>query len=184
MKLVATVLLFLGLAFTSQAQEVSFNGAMYKIKGKAILQEGADVTSSLSVEDQAGIWDAFNKQKALEKEREEAEKVLKEAEKKQKEAEKAQKAAEKEQKKAEKEQKKAEKEQKKAEKAQKKAEKELKAKEKAQSKFDDANEDYTDALSKYEKLKVKGKLSPNDETKWQGKLLKLKDNINKAKKKL
>ena len=162
MRLLA-VLLFLGFAISLQAQEVNFNGATYKIKGKTILQEGADVTTTLSAEEQAGVWDAFNKQKALEKERAAAEKAIK---------------------KAEKEQKKAEKEQKKAEKAQKKAEKELKARQKAQSKFEDANEDYKDGLAKYEKLKEKGKLSPNDEAKWLKKIEGLKEDIEKAKKKL
>ena len=155
MRLLA-VLLFLGFAISLQAQEVNFNGATYKIKGKTILQEGADVTTTLSAEEQAGVWDAFNKQKALEKERAAAEKAIK----------------------------KAEKEQKKAEKAQKKAEKELKARQKAQSKFEDANEDYKDGLAKYEKLKEKGKLSPNDEAKWLKKIEGLKEDIEKAKKKL
>ncbi|WP_372757367.1 hypothetical protein [Mariniflexile sp.] len=151
-----TVLLFLGLAFGSQAQEIDFNGTTYKIKGKTILKEGENVTTTLSAEEQTGIWEAFNKQKALNEEREAAEKAIK----------------------------KAEKEQKKAEKALKKAEKEIKAKEKAQAKFDDANEDYTDAIAKYEKLKKKGKLSPNDEAKWLKKIEGLKEDIAKAKKKL
>ncbi|MFD0990237.1 hypothetical protein ACFQ1R_09025 [Mariniflexile jejuense] len=155
MRLVA-VLLFLGFAFSVQAQEVNVNGTTYKIKGKTILLDDADVTTTLSAEEQSGIWEAFNKQKALDKEREAAEKAIK----------------------------KAEKEQKKAEKRLKKAEKEIKAKEKAQSKFDDANDDYNDAIKKYEKLKRKGKLSPNDEAKWLEKIADLKEDIEKAKKKL
>ncbi|MDO7170945.1 hypothetical protein [Mariniflexile sp. AS56] len=156
MKLVAVLVLFLGFVISTQAQEVSFKGVAYKIKGKTILQDGADVTSTLSVEEQSGVWEAMNKQKALDDEREEAEKAIK----------------------------KAENEQKKAEKKQKKAEKELKAREKAQSKFEDANDDYKDALSKYEKLKNKGKLSPNDEAKWLEKIQDLKEDIAKAKRKL
>ena len=151
-----TIIFFFALYFNVNAQEVNFKDTTYKIKGKNILQEGADVTTTLSAEDQAGIWEAFNKQKALDKERAKAEKALKNAEK----------------------------EQKKAEKKQKKAEKELKAREKAQSRFEDANEDYKDGLAKYERLKEKGKLSPNDEAKWVKKIEGLKEDIEKAKKKL
>ncbi|MEN3323327.1 hypothetical protein VP395_06285 [Mariniflexile soesokkakense] len=155
MKLFA-VLVFLGLTISVQAQEVSFNGTTYEIKGKTILLDEADVTTTLSVEEQTGVWEAFNKQNALDKELEAAEKAIK----------------------------KAEKEQKKAEKKQKRAEKELKAREKAQSKFEDASEDYNDAIKKYEKLKRKGKLSPNDEAKWLEKINDLKEDIDKAKRKL
>ncbi|WP_308991442.1 hypothetical protein QLS71_005345 [Mariniflexile litorale] len=151
-----TVLLYLGLVVSAQAQEVSFNGITYKIKGKTILLDKADVTTTLSVKDQKGVWEAFNKQKALDEERMEASKALK----------------------------KAEKEQKKAEKKQKKAEKELKAKEKVRSKFEDVSEDYEDAVAKFEKLKKKGKLSPNDETKWLKKIQNLKDDVDKTKRKL
>ena len=129
MKLVA-IFLFLGLVLNAQAQEVSYNGTTYKVKGKAILLDGTDVTTTLSTEEQTGILETLNKQTALDKERKEAEKAIK----------------------------KAEKEQNKAEKEQRRAEKELKAKEKAQSNFEDANDDYTNAIKKYEKLKKKGKL--------------------------
>ena len=162
MKLVA-IFLFLGLVLNAQAQEVSYNGTTYKVKGKAILLDGTDVTTTLSTEEQTGILETLNKQTALDKERKEAEKAIK---------------------KAEKEQNKAEKEQRKAEKELKKAEKELKAKEKAQSKFEDANDDYTNAIKKYDKLKKKGKLSPNDEAKWLEKIDGLKADIDKTKKKL
>ncbi|MBP0904803.1 hypothetical protein ACFSKN_13115 [Mariniflexile gromovii] len=155
MKIFTTILLFI-FCISLNAQEVNFKDTTYKIKGKTILQDGVDVTTTLSVEDQAGVWEAFNKQKALDKEREAAEKAIK----------------------------KAEKEQKAAEKKQKKAEKELKAKEKAQSKFEDANDDYKKAVAKYEKLSKKGKLSPNDEAKWLEKIQDLKEDIEKAKRKL
>ena len=155
MKLVA-IFLFLGLVLNAQAQEVSYNGTTYKVKGKAILLDGTDVTTTLSTEEQTGIWETLNKQTALDKERKEAEKAIK----------------------------KAEKEQNKAEKEQRRAEKELKAKEKAQSKFEDANDDYTNAIKKYDKLKKKGKLSPNDEAKWLEKIDGLKADIDKTKKKL
>lgn len=151
-----TVLLFLGFAFGLQAQEVNFNGNTYKIKGKKILLEGTDVTTELSAENKTEIWTAFNKQEAVEKAQKEAEKA----------------------------QKKAERAQKKAEKAQKKAEKELKAKQKAQSKFENAQKNYKKSVAKYERLKNRGKLSPNNEAKWLKKLDGLKEDIEKAKRNL
>jgi chromosome segregation ATPase len=156
MKFLGVLVLFLALTLTAQAQQVDYNGNTYKIKGKTILKDKEDVTNTLSVEDQTGIFEALSKQKAIEAERKEAEKAIK----------------------------KAESEQKKAEKKQKKAEKELKAKEKAQSNFEDANDDYIKAISKYEKLKNRGKLSPNDEAKWLEKIQDLKEDIDKAKRKL
>lgn len=83
--------------------------------------------------------------------------------------------------KAEKERKKAQKAQKKAEKEQKKA---LKQKEKAQSDYNKAVKDLEQAQSKFERLKNKGKLSPNDEAKWLEKIQKLNGKIEKAEKKL
>lgn len=150
------IILFLGFSISVQSQEVSFNGTNYKIKGKTIFQDGADVTSTLSVNNQTGVWEAFNKQKALETERKIAEKAIRNAEK----------------------------EQRKAEKKQKRAEKELKVKEKAQSKFENANEDYKDAVAKYEKRKIKGKLSPIGEAKWLEKIQYLKEDIERTKRKL
>lgn len=151
-----TVIFLFALCLNMHAQDVNHNGITYKIKGKTIIQDGVDVTTTFSTEEQTTIFEAFNKQKALEKERKASEKALK----------------------------KAENEQKSAEKKQKKAEKELKAKEKAKSNYDKANSNYQKAVSKYEKLINKGKLSPVDETKSLKKIENLKDDIEKAKKKL
>lgn len=198
MRLLA-VLLFLGFAFCAQAQEVSYNGNVYKVKGKKILLEGADVTTVLSQENQTGIWNAFNEQEALIKATQEAEKVKKAAEKEKKKIEKAEKKAEKqaenEKKKIEKEKKKAEKEKEKAKKEAEKEKKELakekkelakkeKNAQKAKDKFNNANDNYEDNLAKYEKLKSKGKLSPNAEDKWLKKIDGLKQNIEKARRRL
>lgn len=100
---------------------------------------------------------------------------------------------------------KAEKEREKAEKAQKKAEKELKKLEKERKKLDKArsnvakdkkrissqSKDIVKNTEKFEKLKRKGKLSPNDEIKWldrlkkkQEKLEDLKEDLKKSEKKL
>lgn len=144
------------LCLTANAQDVNHNGITYKIKGKTIIQDGADVTTTLSTEDQTSIFESFNKQKALEKERKASEKAIK----------------------------KAENEQKSAEKKQKKAEKELKAKEKAKSNYDKASNNYNKAVENHEKLKDKGKLAPVDEAKSLKKIENLKEATEKAKKKL
>lgn len=169
MRLLA-VLLFLGFAFCAQAQEVSYNGNVYKVKGKKILLEGADVTTVLSQENQTGIWNAFNEQEALIKATQEAEKVKKAAEKEKKKIEKAEKKAEKEKKELAKEKKELAKKEKNAQ--------------KAKDKFNNANDNYEDNLAKYEKLKSKGKLSPNAEDKWLKKIDGLKQNIEKARRRL
>src|SRR5690606_16848565 len=99
MKILMT-LLFLGLSFTINAQEVISNGTAYEVKGKAIFKDGVDVTQTLTVEQQKEITSALDKKLKAAKD---AEKALKDAEKESKKAEKAQKQAEKSQKKAEKE---------------------------------------------------------------------------------
>ncbi|XMO88408.1 hypothetical protein AAFN75_08935 [Algibacter sp. AS12] len=157
------IVLFLGLGFVVNAQDVNFNGEPYEIKKDKIFKAGVDVTETLSEEDKAGVLAAFNSKMAQIKNAEETKKRVE---------------------KAEKEQEKAEKEQKQAEKKQKKAEKELKKSQKAQSKYDKAAKKHKDALSKYEKLKSKGKLSPVDEEKWLDKIEKYKEASAKAKKKL
>ena len=163
MKLFVVVVVFLGFALGAQAQEVTYGGVTYKVKGKTILRDKENVTNSLSIEDQTEIRAALERQKAMQKERELAEKQIKKIEKDQKEAEKRIKQAEK---------------------RQKAAEKELKEKEKAQSKFENATKDYNKAIDKYERLRDKGKLSPNDEEKWLKKIDDLKEDIEKARRKL
>ncbi|MFI1772967.1 hypothetical protein [Thalassobellus citreus] len=160
------VLLFLGLSLTIQAQEVAFNGVTYKVKGETILKDKVDVTTTLSVEEKAGILDVLKEQKALEVERLAADKKAKELEK------------------AEKAKKKAEKEQKRAEKKQKKIEKALKQKEKAQSNFEKATNKYNKATAKYESLKKRGRLSPVAEAKWIEKVEKLRFKKDKFESKL
>lgn len=90
----------------------------------------------------------------------------------------------KERKDAEKVRKKLEKAAKKAEKAQKKAFKALKKKQKAQDKFYKATKKLEQNQDKYDKLKMRGKLSPNDEAKWFKKLQGLKKDLKKTKNKL
>lgn len=164
------VVLFLGFGLSTQAQEIIYGGVTYKVKGQTILKDKVNVTHTLSLEEQTGIMQALEHQKVLKKEQEIAERALKDAEREQKAAEKKMKDAEKAQRAAEKKQ--------------KAAEKELKQKQKAQSKYEDASEDYNDAIAKYEKLRDRGKLSPNDEEKWFKKIDGLKEDIEKARRKL
>jgi len=178
MKLLSVIVLFLGITLSAQAQEVDFNGTTYKVKGKTILQDGVDVTGTLSVNEQIGIREALRNQKALDEQQQKAEKALID------ERKRADKALEDERKRAERVVKKAESDLKNAEKKQKKAEKELKARDKAQSNYEKAGNKYNDAIKKYEKLKRKGKLSPNDEAKWLEKIDNLNEDISKAKRKL
>lgn len=85
------MLLSLGLAV--QAQEVISNGQVYEVKGKAIFQDGVDITSTLQTEEKDKIFKIFNDEsknlKAAEKARKKLEKSAKEAQKAQKKAEKA-----------------------------------------------------------------------------------------------
>lgn len=157
------VVLFLGFGWFSNAQVVEREGKKYVVKKDKILLDGNDVTATFSVEEQAKIRAEFSK-------------LEEEIKLKKKEEERLEKA--------EKERKKAEKAQKKAEKEQKKAEKALKQKEKAQSDYNKAIKDLEQAQSKFERLKNKGKLSPNDEAKWLEKIQKLNEKIEKAEKKL
>ena len=73
---------------------------------------------------------------------------------------------------------------KKEQKKEKKAEKEQKKQENVLDDYDDAVENLETAQAKYERLKRKGKLSPNDEVKWLDKIAKLKEKVSKKKKKL
>lgn len=166
MKILMT-LLFLGLSFTIQAQEVISNGTAYDIKGDKIYKRGEKVNESLSDELKTNIRQTLDARLALEKEIE-AKKEALEAE---------QKAQEKALKDAENALKKAEQEQKALEKA---AEK----KEKLREAFIDANSKYKDQKDKYQKLHDAGKLSPNDEEKWAKRLDKLKSKMEEAEREL
>lgn len=178
MKFLVVIVFFLGMTLSAQAQEVEYNGGTFKINGKTISQNGTDVTSTLSVNDQIGIREALRQQKALDEQQEKAEKALI-AERK-----RADKVLDEERKRAEKIVKKAESDLKNAEKKQKKAEKELKARDKAQSNYEKAGDKYNDAIKKYEKLKRKGKLSPNDEAKWLEKIDDFNKDLDKTRRKL
>ena len=80
--------------------------------------------------------------------------------------------------------KKEEKKLKKREKKVEKAEKEQKKQESALGDYDDAVDKLETAQAKFERLKRKGKLSPNEEVKWLDKIAKLKEKVSTKKKKL
>ncbi len=150
------ILAFLVSAFSYvQAQKIEYQGKKYLVKGETVFLDKQDITSSLSYEDQMNIKNALIEKLANEKIRE-----------------------------AEKAQKKAEKELKKSEKARKKTEKELKRKVDAQNDLTKSQKKYNSASSKYEKLKKRGKLLPEEDLKWQEKLEKLQKDIKNNKNKL
>lgn len=150
------MVLFLGIGFLVNAQDVSFNGVLYSIDKDRIFKGTEDVTEALSIEEKTEIRAAFDRNMLKIKEAKEAKKRLE----------------------------KAESDKKKAEKKQKKAEKELKKSKKAQSNYDKAVKKHKNAVKKFEKLKKKGELSPVDEEKWLEKIEKYKEATVKAKKKL
>lgn len=65
-----------------------------------------------------------------------------------------------------------------------KTEKEQKRQENALDNYDDAVDKLEKTQAKYERLKRKGKLSPNEEVEWLDKIAKLKEKVSKKKKKL
>ena len=149
-------LLFICFGLLLSAQEVNVTGTTYSVKKEKIFKGDVDVTETLSVEERKQIRAAFNNKMSRIKETEDTQKQLE----------------------------KAEKDQKKAEKRQKKAEKALKKRKRAQSNFDKSAKKHQGAIKKYEKLKKRGKLSPEDEAKWLEKIEKFEKFHNKAKKKL
>ena len=157
------IVFFLSFGFLVNAQEVSFDAITYEIKNDRIFKDDIDVTDILSTEEKQQIRVAFDKKMTQINKAKESQKRLE---------------------KAKKEQRKAEKDQKRAEKKQKRAEKELKQRQKTQSNFDKSIKKHKGAIKKYEKLKKKGKLSPEGEGKWLEKIAKYKETSEKAKKRL
>lgn len=125
-------------------------------KDKSISMAENDVTSTLSSEQQTTIKNNLDQEILTDKKIKEAEKAKKKAEKARKKAEKKQKAAE----------------------------KQLKKAEKAKKNYFDTQKKYERELKKHQKLQSKGKLSPENEIKWQKKLDGLKNKIEKFRKKL
>lgn len=144
----------------SSEKVIMDDGSVYTVKGKAIYQNGTEVTESLTEVKKDAIINKLDKRLEVEK------------------------SAKKEQDKLDNKQEDLLKAQKKAEQAQKKLERELKEKEDAREAFFKAKKNLKNQQEKYTRLLKKGKLSPNDELKWADKLEDLKADLNKAEKKL
>ena len=157
------IVLFLGLSFYSNAQDVTINDSIYNVRGDVITKDGVDVTEALSEENMQKIRATLKEKIANDEAVREFEKVNK---------------------KQEKEQKNTENELKKAKKKQKQAEKALSRKQKAQKKLKKYKKKYLKAQNRYERLKKIGKLSPEDEVKWFNKIEKLNKSVIKAEKKI
>ena len=127
------------------------DGAVYKVKNNNFYSQGEDITEQLSAHEKEGI-------KAVLSKRLEVERIAEEKRNK----------VEEEQKKVEKAISKAKDKQDALEKKQKQLEEQLKEKEDARNDFLKAKEKLQSKKEKYNKLKEKGKLSPRDEEKWQG----------------
>ena len=138
------------------AQQIEHEGKEYRVKGEKIFLNGVEVTADLSADEQLVIKNKLKNKIATDNKIKSAEKAENKAENKQK----------------------------KAEKKQKQAEKDLKKREKIQKNYKNAQQRYSDAQNKYEKLKKRGKLSPDDEAKWLKKLENLKENLDKNEKRL
>ena len=163
--IIASIGLFLACGSTERV--ITDDGKIYEVKGDTFMNNGVDVTQSLTNEEKENI------KKSLEEKieaREASEKIQNELEDKQRELEKVQEEA-------------------------RRKENELKEKqEKLESKRDDlkdAKDDYakskkrlTSKMDKFQNLKEKGRLSPKDEEKWLEKIKDLKMEVNEAKTKL
>ena len=83
---------FLGLGLTATAQQVIYEGKVHEVTGKAIFQDGVDITSSLHTDERKSIYKTLKNQlkeeKNVEKAKKRQEKALKKAEKSQKKVEK------------------------------------------------------------------------------------------------
>jgi len=162
MKQLITVL-FMAATLFIQAQTVIKDGKTYTIKKEKIFLDGNEVTSTLS---EALKTEIIGKAATISEQLKADTKAKKEADQLDKANKKAEKAL------------------KKAEKARKKAEKALEQNQNAQDKLNRTSAKLQDAKAKYQKKKKKGKLSPNDDSKWLKKIKDLEDDMAKAKKKL
>lgn len=148
------LLLFISTLF--YAQEITYNGAKYAVKGKEIFQNKDNVTATLSEAEKAYIFAAFKIEETAIKEQLEQEKKLKELEKKQK----------------------------KAAKKLKKAEKLLKKRTLAEKNLKKTQKRLDKETKRHQRLLKKGKLSSESNLKHQNKLKSLKNKVTKAAKKL
>jgi len=138
------------------AQEITYNGTIYTVKGKEIYHNKEKVTATLTAPEKEYVFAAFKIEKATLLEQKEQEEKLKGLEKKQR----------------------------KAEKKLKKATKKLKKKAQAEKKLKKAQKKLEKETKRYKRLHKKGGVSTEKDLKYQKKLKGLSNNIFKAKKKL
>ncbi|MEP5255768.1 MAG: hypothetical protein ABJQ39_11970 [Winogradskyella arenosi] len=162
------ICLSLGFVLSCGSERVIMaNGAVYDVKGTTIMQDGKDVTASLSEEETAEIKSTLKSYKADE---EAVKKRLKEIKTREKELKKveAQALAKREALEAE----------------QEAIEHKAKEQEKAREAFLKAKKRFQNKKERFEKLKEKGKLSPKKTTKWEAKLEALSEDVKSTKEKL
>lgn len=146
---------------------ISDDGKVYEVKGDTFINNGQDVTETLSSDEKNAI--KSNLEQRLNR-KEKAEERQEQLEDQQKELEKAQEEARKKQ-------------QELAE-QQKELEETLRDKEQARSEYLKAKELMKSKQNRFKRLKDKGKLSPNDVDDWEKKLLDYQKDIDDAQKRL
>lgn len=148
-----TLLLFCTLFY---AQEITYNGTIYTVKGKEIYHNNEKITTSLTDVEKEYVFTAFKAEEASLLEKKEQEKKLRKLEKKQK----------------------------KAENKLKKAQKAIKKRALAEKALDKAQKKLDRETKKYKRLHKKRKLTTEKDLKHLKKLENLANKVSKAKKKL
>lgn len=153
--------MFLIVLSCGSSEKVIMNdGTVYRVEGKNFYKKGKEVTESLSNTDKEKILNTLNERLEFEKE----------AQKRQKELEARREALKKAQEQAQA--------------TQKALEEALEEKEEAREAFFEAKEKLEKQQKKYKRLHDNGKLSPNDEEKWDLKLKDLEQKLEEAKNKV
>jgi chromosome segregation ATPase len=146
---------------------ISDDGKVYEVRGDTFLNNGKDVTETLSSDEKKSIksnlGDRLNGKKIADEQREQLEDQQKELEKAQDEARKKQRDLEKKQ---------------------QEIEDRLKEKEDARNDFIKAKDQLKRKQKRFQRLKDKGKLSPNDIVDWEDRLKGYQEDVDKAEKKL
>lgn len=166
MKSIFTYLFFF-ISTVFYAQNISYNGTTYTVKGEKIFNNTEEVTSTLTDIDKEAVFNAHKTELKKLKDIKKADKKLINAQKEEAKRVKAQ-----------------EKKLKAAEKKLKKAKKEAKKRESIQKSLEKAENKLKKETKNYKRLLKKGKLSSEDNIKFQKKINTFKDNVNKMSKKL
>ncbi|MDO7170944.1 hypothetical protein [Mariniflexile sp. AS56] len=157
------LVLLVSVSGCSSSETVIKDGKVYTIKGDKILNNGVDISKTITSEEKNAIESVLKQRQAAKKAADEKAEAL---EAKQEELERVQE--------------KAEAEQKVLEKQQEALQDKLEAKENARADFLKANEKLKKAKDEYKELHEKGELSPRDEEKWAEKLKELQTEKDKT----